>query len=93
MLNNIDAIHAGTYVVTPSILGGATHATLNTKGTNIDGSVPNDVRASFSLGTCNACHSGETATQFTHIKPLEAADRAGFMQDSDCVKNPYHREH
>jgi hypothetical protein len=32
----------------------------------------------FSLGTCNACHAGETQTAFTHVKPAPFGTPAGL---------------
>jgi hypothetical protein len=32
----------------------------------------------FSLGTCNACHAGETQTAFTHVKPAPFGATAGL---------------
>jgi hypothetical protein len=32
----------------------------------------------FSLNTCNACHTGETNTVFTHIKPVPFGTEAGL---------------
>jgi hypothetical protein len=43
----------------------------------------NDRRQQFSLNTCNACHAGETRTQFTHISPTSPlgspAALSGFL--------------
>jgi len=39
-----------------------------------------EVRHKFSLNTCDDCHSGETATQFTHVKPFSSpATLSGFL--------------
>lgn len=41
-----------------------------------------EARHKFSLNTCNACHSTETGTTFTHVKPAPfgtAAPLSGFM--------------
>lgn len=43
-------------------------------------------RHKFSLNTCNACHTGETNTVFTHIKPVAFGTEAGlsgFMNGID----------
>jgi hypothetical protein len=42
------------------------------------------VVANFSVATCNGCHTGDTATAFTHIKPRPfnvAAALSAFMRD------------
>lgn len=42
----------------------------------------------FSLGTCNACHAGETQTAFTHVKPAPfgaAAGLSGFLTGISVV--------
>lgn len=48
----------------------------------------------FSLNTCNACHTGETNTRFTHIKPVPfgtEADLSGFMNgiNPDTLLRPF----
>ncbi|HVF56887.1 MAG TPA: hypothetical protein VM934_12110 [Pyrinomonadaceae bacterium] len=40
--------------------------------------VNRQARHLFSLNTCSACHSGETATVFTHIKPAPFGTPAGL---------------
>ncbi|HZB46733.1 MAG TPA: choice-of-anchor X domain-containing protein [Pyrinomonadaceae bacterium] len=45
-----------------------------------------EARHKFSLNTCNACHTGETNTVFTHIKPVAfgtPAGLSGFMNGID----------
>jgi len=43
-----------------------------------------EVRHKFSLNACDDCHSGETATQFTHVKPaFSPATLSGFMTGID----------
>ncbi len=47
-----------------------------------------EARHKFSLQTCNGCHQGETATDFTHIKPTPfgiAARLSGFMTGISVV--------
>ena len=47
-------------------------------------------RHKFSLNTCNACHTGETNTAFTHIKPVAFGTEAGlsgFMNGIDPATN------
>ena len=47
-----------------------------------------EARHKFSLQTCNGCHQGETATDFTHIKPTPfgiAARLSGFMTGTNVV--------
>ncbi|MCA1613984.1 MAG: hypothetical protein LC800_07505 [Acidobacteria bacterium] len=47
-------------------------------------------RHKFSLNTCNACHTGETNTAFTHIKPAAfgaEAGLSGFMNGIDPATN------
>jgi hypothetical protein len=52
-------------------------------------SVANEARHKFSLNTCNGCHAGETATEFTHISNRAAGQtaqlslflRGGTVQD------------
>jgi cytochrome c553 len=44
-------------------------------------------RRRFALTTCAGCHSRETNTRFTHIKPREAgkrADLSAFLQSRTC---------
>lgn len=54
-------------------------------------SVPNRSKAErfeFSIGTCNGCHSFDTRTQFTHIEPREAGEKAQislFLQSRTCT--------
>jgi hypothetical protein len=41
--------------------------------------------SNFSTATCNGCHAGDTATQFTHIKPrlaLNPTTLSSFMRNS-----------
>jgi len=49
----------------PSTIPGC-HKTNVSSGTP---SVKGELRHKFSLNTCDGCHSGETATSFTHVKP------------------------
>jgi len=47
-----------------------------------------EARHKFSLNTCNACHTTETATIFTHVKPAPfgtVAGLSGFMTGIDVV--------
>lgn len=37
-----------------------------------------EARFLFSLGTCNACHTGETGTNFTHVSPAPFGAPAGL---------------
>jgi len=74
-------------------LGGAAPVTGNNTGyfwntstLDLDPSHPgnwNDRRFQFSLNTCNACHTGETRTTFTHISPTtplgSPAALSGFL--------------
>jgi hypothetical protein len=49
-----------------------------------------EARHLFSLNTCNACHTGETNTVFTHIKPAAFGTEAklsGFMNGITPVTN------
>ena len=52
---------------------------------------PAETRRKFSLGTCNACHSGETSTVFTHIGLIgtrrmgRAAQLSGFLTGIDVT--------
>lgn len=49
-----------------------------------------EARHKFSLNTCNACHTGETNTVFTHIKPVPFGTEArlsGFMNGIDPNTN------
>ncbi|AZO00707.1 hypothetical protein EJ066_28375 [Mesorhizobium sp. M9A.F.Ca.ET.002.03.1.2] len=49
---------------------------------------PLETRRKFSLATCNGCHSGETATQFTHIGTRDMATPAqlsGFLLGEDIT--------
>jgi hypothetical protein len=45
--------------------------------------LPESLRHTFSLHTCNGCHTGETLTRFTHIEPrarLGASRTSDFLQ-------------
>ena len=49
---------------------------------------PAEVRRKFSLSTCNACHSAETNTGFTHVSPRAAgapAQLSGFLTGIDVT--------
>jgi hypothetical protein len=52
---------------------------------------PAEARRKFSLGTCNACHGGETQTFFTHIgnvggrNPGSPAQLSGFLTGIDVT--------
>lgn len=51
-----------------------------------------DSRERFSLNTCDGCHTGETATLFTHIKPQVNPGTAGslsaFLSGPISVQDP-----
>lgn len=78
----------------PSLRGGVTpgmetfQATIPEK--TFTWSVPNRSKAerfAFSIGTCNGCHSFDTRTQFTHVEPREAGEKARislFLQSRIC---------
>lgn len=79
MLDNSSAILDGSYVVPSTMLSGAIQVVPTTKWKGVSGStVPENVRHEFSLGTCNACHSGETGTLFTHISPRDLVSPAAL---------------
>lgn len=47
-------------------------------------------RADFAMTTCNGCHSAETGTEFTQIKPRDANEKAQistFLQSRECRAN------
>ncbi|MFT3696796.1 MAG: hypothetical protein QM831_26880 [Kofleriaceae bacterium] len=44
-------------------------------------------RADFAMTTCNGCHSAETGTEFTQIKPRNPTEKAqisAFLQSREC---------
>ena len=79
------AILNNTYAV-PSTFPGAAPFQGGSSANNIDvwrGAVAansNDARNKFSLGTCDACHGGETQTTFKHIEPRQAGSPAGLSK-------------
>ncbi len=82
---NTPAILAGTYVVPDFWLGQKflTNASDVPFGVfwNDGPTIPianRQARHLFSLNTCSACHSGETNTVFTHIKPASFGTPAGL---------------
>ncbi|RYE80727.1 MAG: hypothetical protein EOO74_01710 [Myxococcales bacterium] len=53
--------------------------------------VSTEVRQALALGTCNGCHTNETGTAFTHIKPRQpgvAAALSTFLADQEAVGGP-----
>ncbi|MDQ1637601.1 MAG: hypothetical protein QOF62_940 [Pyrinomonadaceae bacterium] len=90
------AILAGTYVV-PLDFPAGTHFLGGAAPTNFgdfwnNGASPTianrQARHLFSLGTCEACHSGETQTSFTHVKPAgfgAAVTLSGFLTGISVV--------
>ncbi|MDG2534587.1 hypothetical protein P6144_13075 [Sphingomonas sp. HITSZ_GF] len=95
--DNQAALLNGTYVIpavlpAPSnapILGGESPTFNNTSFTWTDTSFATPVDpaalAAFSIGTCNGCHTGDTGTAFTHVKPRTPA---GVASLSTFLNNP-----
>lgn len=87
VLENQDAILAGTHVVpdlfpgtsTP-FLGGTAPMPSGFSWLTNSPSVPPDVRAQFSLNTCNGCHSGDTRTNFLHVNPRKSESETEFSE-------------
>ncbi len=85
---NEPAILAGSHVV-PLTFSGlpflSGHAPIDPDASfhwNPGGIANNNARHEFSLATCNACHGGETATDFTHISERPAgapSTLSGFL--------------
>lgn len=86
VIANQDAILAGTHVVpdlfpgtsTP-FLGGTARMPLGFSWLR-QSRVPTDVRAQFSLNTCNGCHSGDTGTMFLHVNPRDSRSPTQFSK-------------
>jgi hypothetical protein len=87
---NSTAIVNGTHVV-PELLPDGTHflgarAPIPGDNTSFIWDRGHDITAAnarqmFSLGTCSGCHTGETQTQFTHVKPgvMRPPTLSGFL--------------
>ena len=62
---NQESILADQHLVPDELLGGDTR---NIDWLGIGFEDPIEVRHHFAFGTCNGCHGGETATDFTHMR-------------------------
>jgi hypothetical protein len=88
--NNSTSIVNGTHVV-PDLFPDGTHflgarAPIPGDNTSFIWGRGHDITAAnarqmFSLGTCSGCHTGETKTQFTHVKPgvMRPPALSGFL--------------
>jgi len=70
----------GTAWDAPTVISGSLPICWKSNVSSGTPSKKGEVRHKFSLNTCDDCHSGETATVFTHVKPASSpAGLSGFL--------------
>ncbi len=91
---NEAAILDGTYVVPETWNGATVGAAVSIAPRAFVWDIPGvsqPVRDALAVGTCNGCHTNETATDFTHIKPRQpgvASVLSTFLADQEAVNGP-----
>jgi hypothetical protein len=96
--NEVDILHDPIQYVVPNefppgrafLAGAALVPNTNFFWNGRTGGIPinsGEARHRFSLNTCNSCHSRETMTVFTHVKPAAFTTMAA-VSDFLCRQNP-----
>jgi hypothetical protein len=91
---NQAAILDGTYAVPATLDGRPILASSSIAPFSFVWDIPGvspQVRDALALGTCNGCHTNETGTVFTHIKPRQpgaVAALSTFLADQEAVGGP-----
>jgi hypothetical protein len=87
ILDNADALRAGTAVVPPELQGGASHA-IGAWVFKNEPRIDEPLRHAFAKQTCNGCHAQETNSVqgFFHISPFKPVAGDGQDRVSDFLK-------
>ncbi len=87
ILDNADALRAGTAVVPPDLQGGASHA-IGAWVFKNEPRIDEPLRHAFAKQTCNGCHAQETNSVqgFFHISPFKPVAGNGQDRVSDFLK-------